>query len=327
MVLFTNGRYEWLPGALLRYAALMASLAVSLALTFSRPLTILASTPLLLVIAISAAPEVGYGGQMVMLGLLAALASAVLAATGVLILPGGDRRTRVPLALVTAQAVVLAVGMELTGGFALLADVQNRAGALDAWSIQLESGRLSVPLLEGDRAFVVGASGDLLTVTLEPPALQSRVPLPRPDPAGYGLKAVAVGGVGASQPWLAEITHLDETRLRVTYPLAAERPMEGQRPAKPFWLVRAEVDLDQGRVASVAVAEGMVDAGWGTPRSVQSGTYTVTYGDYGKSLHVTGPGIDTRIWPRGTITWIATGERVVLAATDRGVLWIIGLPQ
>jgi len=69
---------------------------------------------------------------------------------------------------------------------------------------------------------------------------------------------------------------------------------ERQKPAKSFWLVRAEVNLALESVASFAVAEGMVDSGWGT---------------------------------QGSVTWIAAGERVTLAATDCGVLWILGLPR
>jgi len=238
------------------------------------------------------------------------------------------------LSLIAIQVAAVVVGLGLTGGFALIADVQHRGVPVDVRSVRLgpawatHMNRLSRPYVSNSSILIVDEAGHLYRLDVTDLRALDRVPLPLPRPVDYGLEATAPGDEArAALPWLAEILPLGGSRFRIVYPLTAERPATGDQPAWPFWRVEVEIDLDIGHVLEYEVDEGEVNAGWGVARSVELGGFTVLWGDLGNSVRVMGRGADTRIWPRGTVTWIEVAGPRALVATDRGRLYSVFLPD
>jgi hypothetical protein len=339
VVWVANGRSEWLAGSLLRYLALMLSAAASVAASLKRPWPVVAALPILLGASFSTVPEIGYGGQIAALGVAGALGSGGLAAVAIAarnrsaLHSGSALSGGFALSLIAIQIAIVAPGLGFTGGFALLADVQHRGLPIDVRSVRLGSvwhggtNRLSRAYAGDGWILIVDEAGRLHRLDVDTLDTLNRVPLPLPRPADYGLEpALPEHEARAALPWLAEIMPLGGSRFRIAFPLAAERPAIGDQPARPFWRVEIDVDLDTGQTLRTEVVEGEVNAGWGVTRPVGLGEFSIVWGDFGNSLRATGPGVDTRIWPAGAVNWVEVAGPRVFVATDRGVLYIVAPP-
>jgi len=289
---------------------------------------------------------------------LAALVTRVVSPSGTETRRARECATRA-LILVIVQALVVASAMGFWGGFALLPRVQNRGDPVAAGSARLGGGLLSVPtagafpgesaggsgdaVAGGDGActiFVASQEGFLLVTDLSPDmvVVRQKVSLPMPDPRRYGLEPSVPGAADRSAcPWLAVMDWDGEDTLRITYPLRAVAAGDRRAvsPSRADWRVEVTVTRSAGAaegwvVSRWNVAEGGVDPGqgrveWGCPADVEVGGLVARWGEYGNSVHLTGSTaggrVDTRFWPSGRVTWIATAGPYILVGTDRGFLY------
>jgi hypothetical protein len=93
-----------------------------------------------------------------------------------------------------------------------------------------------------------------------------------------------------------------------------------------FWHIRAVVDINKRSVTSWEVEEGSGGLEPAYPHPVKFGDFQAIYGDFRESIHITGPGVDTRIWPAGRVIWLAAGKRHIIAGTNKGRVYLVEVP-
>ncbi len=346
-------------GAIVRYLVVVGSILTSLILSVLRfksrwvraLLVILPGLPILGGISFLTAPAIGYGGQI--LSFCTRVILAGVAAGGALAAlfprprvfprsggsplrkePGVDRPRaggKVWIA-VAIQSVLAAFGIAAFGGAGLLPAVQHHgATGLDCYSLRLESGSLGYPLTVGNSAYLMGESGYLYEVSLDPLRLVAKVELPSPTPAEAGQPGLAEPPDDrAAAPEWGLVAQVDPATLSAEYPYGLGRTTEGAGGrtwgAVGLWHLEATVNLPTRSVVSWHVVEEPTGFDLGYPDPVEVGPYRAVWGDFRDSLHVTGPGVDTRIWPGGQLRWLMAGDSSILAGTDRGKLFVIRLP-
>ncbi len=327
-------------GASVRYFSLIASLCLSLVISARRTprwmifvfLPVL-GIPLLGAASFLTAPSVGYGGQILMFAvrtiLLAILASIVLAD----ILHGSAAGAEpVDKVLVSVHLAVVLAGLLSFNGLSLMPSVQHGADPVEVRHARLGSTTLSYPLVEEGQAFVMDQSGFLHQVDLKSMKVVARIKLPMPGPAEAGYPDFAKPpSEEAARPEHGRITRLGSQSLLLEYPFNMGRSWKDDTgygwAQAGAWHLEAQVELGSRQVTSWRVTEGSLEWEPGYPHPVQAGLYKAVWGDYRESLHVVGPGVDTRIWPVGWVKWLISSGPHVLAGTDRGALYVITLPE
>lgn len=323
--------------ASIRYVGTSVSLATAIAVTLPFPASALLTFPLLAIFSVSAPPHVGYGGQIVMFALRTALVLTVCA--GVF----SARLRRHPLSrkalrcLTVGQLVLLLASLGVTHSFGLLPSVQHRGQRIGVRSLVVQarklsddslSGTVSCPLVLKSTAFVATEAGMLYEIDLVTGRIAREIRMPMPEPAEVGLGDL-VKCPDYSSPALTAnsiIEPLSPDRLRVVYPfhvgIGTER---GWGVTDRSWRIEAEVDLSKWGISDWGLVEGYVSLDRLIIPETPVGDCRISV--LNKRLEISGPGVETVVWTKGSVDWLRTAGRYAVAVTSAREVYVIAVPQ
>jgi hypothetical protein len=333
-------------GAILRYFGLMIGFGLTFVISTSNmPLwqsiifIVCLGIPILGMVSLFNAPSIGYGGQIFMFAIYAILTTIVLSVALLSFFHARKKDLKIlSLKLFIAQVCLIFFSFTLTGSFEVLHPVQQRSGRIIVRQFNIGNQDLSFPLLEEKQLFLVDRSGVLYKVDLESNRAMVIVELPLPDPEEAGFtpergypNISSPPGEKSPRPWFSKIYRSGPDTLCVEYPYHIgefhKHPDGYEYSANQgLWHIRSVVDINKKTVTSWEVKQGPGGLELTYPHPVRSGDFQAIYGDFRESIHITGPGADTRIWPAGRVIWLAASKRHIIAGTNKGRVYLVEVP-
>lgn len=192
--------------------------------------------------------------------------------------------------------------------------------------LRLGDGELSLPLIEGDDAYIVDRAGRLYQIDLALGRKRVLAQIPRPTAAEVGFPAQALPVVEhPASPFRGMLTRVDDYELSFRY----LHQLVGWGPiGAGVWTVEVRINQNTGHVswrvegreheALVEFTRYNVTVAHGRTLSVHS----LATGTRPFTVVISGEGIKTAIDPLGRETWEHANHGWLLVGTDRGGLII-----
>jgi hypothetical protein len=201
--------------------------------------------------------------------------------------------------------------------------VRHLGQPVDVREVRLGGRALSLPLIEGGAAYIKIGDGRLLQVNLHTGREQTlaRVSLPGPVDIGYSGYNL-LGGTEAQLPEGIVRKSPDELTLKYVYSLWRVADQDevnlslevtvNQKTGQASWQLTGFTDRPGYRLPEPASYAGItIEPGFGVPSPLP--------------VRISGAGVETKLAPKGGVSWVYAGQDWLLAGTEQGVLYIIAV--